>query len=51
MDNDMNVDITINGELSVRTLLNDSEIQMLMMYVNKLTDIHKNIIVEDKESK
>lgn len=50
MNNDINVDITINGELSVRTLLNDSEIQMLIMYVNKLTDIHKKIIVEDEES-
>ena len=50
MNNDINVDITINGELSVRTLLTNSEIQMLLMYVNKLTDIHKNIIVEDKES-
>ena len=45
----INVDIIINGELSVRTLLNDSEIQMLIMYVNKLNDIHKNII-EDRES-
>lgn len=45
----INVDIIINGELSVRTLLNDSEIQDLIMYVNKLNDIHKNII-EEKES-
>lgn len=45
----INVDIIINGELSVRTLLNESEIQMLIMYVNKLNDIHKNII-EDEES-
>lgn len=45
----INVDIIINGELSVRTLLNDSEIQDLIMYVNKLNDIHKNII-ENKES-
>lgn len=45
----INVDIIINGELSVRTLLNESEIQMLIMYVNKLNDIHKNII-EDRES-
>lgn len=46
----INVDIIVNGELSVRTLLNDSEIQDLIMYVNKLNDIHKNIIIEDKES-
>ena len=45
----INVDIIINGELNVRTLLNDSEIQDLIMYVNKLNDIHKNII-ENKES-
>ena len=45
----INVDIIINGELNVRTLLNDSEIQDLIMYVNKLNDIHKNII-EDGES-
>jgi hypothetical protein len=45
----INVDIIINGELSVRTLLNDSEIQELIMYVNKLNDIHKNII-KDEES-
>jgi hypothetical protein len=45
----INVDIIINGELSVRTLLNDSEIQELIMYVNKLNDIHKNII-QDEES-
>ena len=45
----INVDIIINGELSVRTILNDSEIQDLMLYVNKLNDIHKNII-QDGES-
>lgn len=45
----INVDIIINGELNVRTILNDDEIQMLILYVNKLNDIHKNII-ENKES-
>ena len=45
----INVDIIINGELNVRTILNDDEIQMLILYVNKLNDIHKNII-EDRES-
>lgn len=45
----INVDIIINGELSVRTLLNDSEIQDLIMYVNKLNDIHKNIIEEESD--
>ena len=45
----INVDIIINGELNVRTILNDDEIQMLILYVNKLNDIHKNIIEEESD--
>ncbi len=46
---DINVEININGELSISTSLSDNEIQDLIMYVNRLIDTHKNIIEEESD--
>lgn len=47
----INVDIIINGELTINTLLRDNEIQDLLTYVNKLIDTHKNIIIEEESDR
>ena len=42
--------VTINGELTITTMLYDDEIELLLAYVNKLNDMHKGLEIETKES-
>lgn len=44
-----NVDIVINNKLETSVTLDESEITLLLAYINKLIDIHKGLKIE-KES-